>query len=302
MLAFPLKGVRTSVTAHNCRIDVLADWIEGTALLEGTRISRSDVRDALCEHEVYRSQDFASEFVGDLWSELRFRRQRSGITALSIDANGVEANRPWQESSAYAFCLVLALREWYSLIDNSYIEQGELFERLTECSLEARGWRLLRTGWSATKVNKLKTTVEKISSHIAEPMSGGIGRWTKPTAKDAGLDLVCDRPFSDGRGGRPLYFVQCASGANWRDKIRTPDVRLWEKLIDFSNGPVRGFAIPYVLSDEEFRRTANSVNGMVLDRLRIVGLPNGADDWVTPGLRAELNAWSSPRLEEFQQV
>ena len=302
MLPLPSKGVRRSVTAHNCRIDVLVDWIEGSALFEETRISRSDVSDALCEHEVYRSQDFASAFVADLWTELRRRIERSGLTALSMDANGVEATRPWKEFSAHTFCLVLALRDWYSRTDKTYIEQGELFEKLTERSLLARGWRLLRTGWSSTKANKLKATVETISVHLAEPTSGGIGRWTKPHAKDAGLDLICDRPFSDGRGGRPLYFVQCASGADWRGKLRTPNLRLWDKLIDFSNGPVHGFAIPYVLSDDDFRHTANSVNGMVLDRLRLVGLPNEVGDWITSELSAALNAWSSPRIDDLQQA
>ncbi len=301
MLPLPSKGVRTSINAHNCRRDVLADWIEGSALFEGTRVSRSDVRDALLEHEVYREQDFASAFVDDLWIELRRRIDRGGLTTLAIDTNGVEAAQAWQESSAHAFCLTLSLKDWYSLTEESYIEQGELFEKLTENSLTARGWRLLRTGWSSTHVNKLTATVEQISSHLAEPVSGGIGRWTRPDAKDAGLDLICDRPFPDGRGGRPLYFVQCASGANWREKLRTPDLRLWDKLIDFTNRPALGFAIPYALPDDEFRQTANSVNGLVLDRLRLVGVPADAGDWVTTALGAEINAWLAPRIDGFQQ-
>jgi len=301
MIPLPSKGVRTSINAHNCRLDVLADWIEGSALFEGTRVSQSDVRDSLLEHDVYREQDFASAFVADLWLEIRRRIDRGHLTTLVIDANGVEAVQPWQQSSAHAFCLTLSLRDWYSQIDESYIEQGELFEKLTEKSLLARGWRLLRTGWSSTRVNRLTATVEQISTHLVEPVSGGIGRWTRPDAKDAGLDLICDRPFPDGRGGRPLYFVQCASGANWRDKLRTPDLRLWDKLIDFSNRPAHGFAIPYALPDDEFRQTANSVNGMVLDRLRLIGLPADVGNWTTPALEAELKAWCSPRIDELQQ-
>ena len=281
---------------------MLADWIEGSALFGETRVSTSDIKDALCEHQVYSSQDFAAEFVGDLWAELRRRIERSGLTALAIDARGIEPAHSWQDSPAHAFCLILALRDWYSHINGAYTEQGELFEKLTERSLHARGWRLLRTGWSSTKVNQLTATVTAISSHLGEPqISGGIGRWTTPAAKDAGLDLVCDRPFSDDRGGRPLFFVQCASGANWNDKVHTPDLRLWEKLIDFSNGPVRGFALPYVLPDDEFRRTASRVNGMVLDRLRLVGFSDESADWLTPEFRANLIAWARPRIDDLQQ-
>ena len=301
MLPLPTKGVQTSSAKHNCRIDVLADWIEGSALFGEARISTSDVKDSLCEHEVYSSQDFAAECVGDLWAELRRRIARSGLTVLAIDARGIQPVRPWRDNPAHAFCLALALRDWYSRAENTYSHQGELFERLTESSLRARGWRLLRTGWSSRKVNRLSATVESISSHLGEPpIPGGIGRWTNSKAKDAGLDLVCDRPFADGRSGRPLFFVQCASGANWRDKIHTPNLRLWEKLIDFANGPVRGFALPYVLLDDCFRRLVNGVDGMVLDRLRLVG-PEVSDRWLTPKFRADLIAWVSPRIEEFEQ-
>ena len=302
MLPLPSKGVRPSATKHNSRVDVLADWIEGSALFNEARISMSDVKDDLCDHEVYSCQDFAAEFVDILWAELRRRITRGKLSALAIDARGIESARPWRDSPAHGFCLILALREWYSLTGGAYAEQGELFEKLTERSLHARGWRLLRTGWSSTRVNGLKARVERIASHLGEPqIEGGMGRWTTPAAKDAGLDLVCDRPFCDERGGRPLFFVQCASGADWSDKVYTPDLRLWGKLIDFSNGPVRGFALPYVLGDDEFRRTASRVNGMVLDRLRLVAVSEEAGDWLTPELRRELVAWVRGRVDDLQQ-
>ena len=302
MLPLPLNGVRRSVAKHNSRVDVLTDWIEGSVLFGKARVSTSDIKDSLCDHHVYSSQDFAAEFVGDLWAELHRRIKRGGLTALTIDARGIEPAHPWQNSPAHAFCLILALRDWYSRARGPYTEQGELFEKLAERSLHARGWRLLRTGWSSKRVNQLTATITDISSHLGEPqVSGGIGRWTTPAAKDAGLDLVCDRPFADDRGGRPLFFVQCASGANWNDKVHTPDLKLWEKLIDFSNSPVRGFALPYVLSDDEFRRTASRVNGMVLDRLRLVRFPDEPGDWLTPELRADLIAWAQSRIDSLQQ-
>ena len=301
MLPLPEKGVQRSTTRHNSRVDVLADWIEGSALFSQARVSMSDVKDELCDQEVYSCQDFAAEFVDILWAELRRRISRGRLVALAIDPRGVECTQPWRDSPAHGFCLVLAFREWYSLAGGGYAQQGELFEKLTERSLRARGWRLLRTGWSTTRVNRLRARVEMIASHLGEQeIEGGIGRWTRPAAKDAGLDLVCDQPFHEGRGGRPLFFVQCASGAGWSDKVSTPDLRLWEKLIDFANGPVRGFALPYVLGDDEFRRTANRVNGMVLDRLRLVAICEEEGDWLTPELRGELVAWMDERIEELE--
>lgn len=141
--------------------------------------------------------------------------------------------------------------------------------------------------------------VEDVAAHILETMNtGGLGRWTRATANEAGLDLVCARPFEDRRGGRPLFFLQCASGANWRDKLRTPDIRCWSKLIDFSNDPQRGFAVPFSLLKDEFRRSCCSVNGMLLDRHRLLSIPTDKPSgWIPEDLRENLLAWLRPRVE-----
>ena len=300
MIRTPTKGLRRSTKKHNSRIDVLADWIEGSALFKEVRVSKTDVLDILSEEEVYSDMDFANGFISDVWNELEHRAKYGRINALKIDARGIEQADSWENFPAYSFCLALSLREWCSCTDSSYIEQGELFERLTECSLTARGWRLLRTGWSSTNQSNLAELVQKISSHIGHPVGYGVEQQTSPKVKDAGLDLVCDQPFLDSRGGSPLYFFQCASGAHWEEKTMTPDLRFWEKLINFSNSPIRGFAIPYVLSPKHFRRISNSINGMLLDRLRLLGLPDGVNDWINPELESDLRAWLTPRLEDFR--
>ena len=83
MLALREKGVRRSTRRHNSRVDVLADWIEGSALFGEGRISISDVKDELCDHEVYSCQDFAAEFVDILWAELRRRISTGKLAALT---------------------------------------------------------------------------------------------------------------------------------------------------------------------------------------------------------------------------
>ena len=297
MLRTPSKGLRSSVDRHNCRVDILADWIEGSALFTQTRISKTDVVDVLIEESVYRDEDFAREFILDVWGNLEYRLNHGKIRALRIDEDGVTPEGSWDDFPAYSFCLALALRDWCSCKDNSYIEQGKLFERLTECSLVARGWRLLRTGWPATNAKNLRESVERISTHIGALAHGNIEERGLGRSKDVGLDLVCDRPFSDGRGGHPLYFFQCASGRNWRDKTGTPNLRTWDTLIAFTNRPVHGFAIPYVLSTQEFRQVAVIVNGFFLDRLRIIGPLAEDDSQEFHRLKSGLREWLLPRLE-----
>ena len=122
--------------------------------------------------------------------------------------------------------------------------------------------------------------------------------WFPSQGKDAGLDLVCDQPFLDGRGGHPLYFFQCASGRSWEDKIETPDLRLWAKFFDFSSDPVRGFAIPYVLSSKKkFRSVNNRVDGLLLDRLRLIAPLATDGDQVPSDLESSLIDWLTPRIE-----
>ena len=300
MIHFPSTGIRPSVNHHNCRIDVLADWIEGSVLFTGTRVSKTDVLDIFFEHQIYRDEEFAREFIFNIWAELRYRIKYGRIQALSIDTAGIESKQGWIEFPAYCFCLFLSLKDWCSSTDApSYIEQGEMFEKITECSLIARGWRSLRTGWSSTNVNSLGTLVEQISSHIDAPVRPDFKEKISPGDKDGGLDLICDLPFSDSRGGYPLYFFQCASGRSWREKTNDINIRLWENLIDFSNQPGSGFAIPYVLSKKEFLRIAGRVNGILLDRLRIIEPLSENTKEFTTELKSELINWLNPRISSL---
>jgi len=301
MLGLPEVGVRDSAKSHNCRVDVLCDWTEARALFASVRVSRSDVIDVLCENHVYREQDFAAEFADQLWWELR-RRQRAGIKLFDVGKTGIECLTPWQSNPGYSFCLLASLREWYpkwaKRLNGSYQEQGELFERLSEQSLASRGWQPMRTGWSKTATQRLNDIVDALCAHFEEPaIAGAVSRWTKPQAKDAGLDLACQYPFLDSRGGRPRILVQCASGANWKDKLHTPSLRVWKKIIDFSNDPQRGFCLPHALLDDEFRRTSGSVDGLVLDRTRLIGLQADSEsDWMKSELMSDLTAWLTPRV------
>lgn len=310
MLQLPESGFLASVSAHNVRIDVLADWIEATALFLQTSVSQVDVIDILCENNVYKSQDFARERVSDGWLEVRRR-----VDALGLGKSPFEVSRAavtpvctWQESSAYSFCLLVSLQEWYrkwaKQFGSDYSEQGDLFERLAEESLAAQGWSALRTGWSSSHVSRLPSLVQDVASLLGESLvPGGVGRWTKKTAKEAGLDVVCLRPFADGRGGRPLVFLQVASGGGWRVKLGTPDIRMWTKLIDFTNDPQSGFIVPFSLLEDDFRLACLRGNGLVLDRTRLLHVKAEAScDWVSSPLARSMNQWMIGRVRALPRA
>lgn len=123
--------------------------------------------------------------------------------------------------------------------------------------------------------------------------------WASPQQKDGGLDVVCYLPFRDCWSGRPLYFVQCASGANWKEKRHTPVLSLWEKLLDLATKPVRGIAIPFALLEDDFRKSVNfDLLSLMLDRHRLCGpsQTSGKKVWPSQGLKKDLNVWIKARL------
>jgi len=312
MLTLPDSGFQPSVNSHNVDLDALVDWVEGSVVFVDELLAQVDVVDSLCENGIYRdresmtAQDFAVERVADAWVELE-RRSRSLLRGAPFRISGrrIFRTRAWETNPTYSFCLLLSLqvrfRRWARQFGSDFTEQGKLFERLTAECLETTGWTVYRTGWAPGNAAKIGQVVSAVSDHIRESARPGeIHKWMSEHANEEALDVVCSRPFVDGWGGRPLYFFQCASGANWDTKLTTPDVDVWGKIISFSNVPKRGFSMPFALLEDDFRRSAGRVNGILLDRFRLQSPSiEGDTDWVSDELSADILAWMKPRVEKL---
>jgi hypothetical protein len=245
----------------------------------------------------------AAEMVGNAWTELKRRAQciEPGV-AFAIEGRRISRQfDSWEETPAQSFCLLLSLAKWYRdwarAFGSDYTEQGSLFEDLTKESLERLfgGWTIHQTGWARTRVNKLRAVVEDVASHLGETL-GNIERWTRPAANEAGLDILCYRPFPDKRSGIPVYLMQCASGGDWEGKLDTPRLRTWKKIIEFTTSPAKAFATPFAFLEDDFRINSNNVNGMLLDRCRLLSVALREDEWVSPTLRQRIIAWANPRV------
>jgi hypothetical protein len=308
MLAMPDTGMGYSVKKHNVKLDVICDWLEGSTLFaDEEALSQSEVVDVLLEEEVYREQDFAWEMTQNAWGEL-IRRQY-GIAegaSFSISSNRITRRRSWQDACAHSFCVLLALAKWYTgwakQFGSDYIEQGELFEKLTKESLELQfsGWKIYQTGWSRTSPKKLADVVDEVTNQLGES-KGDLKTWAKPFAHEAGLDLLCYRPFPDGRVGVPVYLMQCASGGDWEDKLHTPDLKVWKKIVLFAARPMKAFATPFAFLDDDFRRNCNVVDGMLLDRYRLLAACSSDNDWVSEQLRERIITWANPRITALRR-
>lgn len=305
MLSLPTKGVAPSVDKHNVRLDIFCDWIEASVLFDQEEVSKTDIIDTLCEEYVYREQDFAAERVSNAWTELRRRHLSIHETRpFRISSSRITPTATWQNAIAHSFCLLLTLaewhREWAKPFGNDYTDQGELFELLTMKSMETQfpHWVAYNTGWSRSHSTTLKEIVQEITDRLGDS-EGDVHKWAVKSAKDAGLDLLLYRPFPDERVGVPVYLVQCSSGADWKTKLHKPDMKIWTKVIDFAATPRKAFSTPYAFEDQEFLRNCNLVDGMLLDRYRLLAASKINQQWLSESLRERIVTWAAPRIEKL---
>ena len=305
MLTLPTSGIARSVDVHNVHLEVLCDWIEGSVLFDDQQVSGSEVVDVLCEGAIYVDQEFAWQRVADAWGVLERRLAFSGLgSPFRITSAKLERVKAWQAFPAYSFCLLLTFAQLYPKWANSfgcdYTGQGHLFERLTCESLNLifPDWKIHPTGWTRTHPRKLGQVVQEVAARLGEQV-GNVKRWSADSANEAGLDVLCHRPFQDDRAGVPVYLLQCASGRNWDQKLKTPDLAIWTKIVQFTTKPQRAFAMPFALADDDFRYKCVLVEGMLLDRYRLLSAGRSNPDWLSKGLKRDLITWAKPRIKRL---
>jgi hypothetical protein len=294
-----------SADQHNIDFLALCDWLEGGVLFDEENLPAADVVDILIESEIYSRQELAWEIVTSAWAELSRRQKWVGQNApIKVSKNRLERLCGWQDVPAYGFCLALSFAGWYPgwarEFGSDYNEQGELFERLVKEAMEHLfpQWVVHQTGWTRTHPSKLAEIVKDVANQLGEAQ-GDIDYWANSDAHDEGLDLLCYRPFDDGRVGVPTFLMQCASGNNWERKLHTPDIELWSRIVLFAAQPKRAFAMPHALSDKEFRNKCVHVQGLLLDRYRLLSTSRIEANWVSDDLETAIRSWLKPRIEKL---
>ncbi len=302
MLSLPSKGFARSINRHNVDLNICCDWVEASALFDAAQVSKSDIVDVLRENEIYETQDFAFEFTEDIFNSLldRFRVAGSNYP-FKVEQSRLFRISTWEDYAPYAFCLTAALRplypDWARSFGHDHQVQGQLFESLTAEAMKAQyaGWVVLETGWSRLSHNLIATVATRVAEALGETI-GDVSAWTTEETKEAGLDILCFRPYLDSRPGYPSFLVQCASGDDWKRKLKTPDLRIWTKVVSFPNDPKKALSMPFVLSAKDFRRNCNLLNGLLLDRLRLLSHQSSALNWLEPTTDASLKTWIRGRI------
>jgi len=305
MIILPSTGIPKSVTKHNCRLNVLCDWIETSVMLHDEELSMANVIDTLLEEERYEDSNFASEIVEDAWCEVTRRASLcDGSCGLEIDGNWIRRIGKWETKAEHIFCLLLSLAPqydwWYKQFGSDYAVQGELFELLTESSLRtfAPDWHVYLTGWSRTNTAGYHDLLKSIAGIIHGDITDLESR-TTGYENDMGLDMLYYRPFPDKRAGFPYFMIQCASGKNWGNKVNEPDLAVWSDTVRPPTPPMRGFAVPFCYSDKLFRNTCVRVTGLLLDRCRLLGAGGINQNWLPQPVADGIVDWAGPRVQEL---
>jgi hypothetical protein len=304
MLEFPVRITNTDVPGDLVSLPLLCDWIEASVLFaDSNELGAAEVVDVLVDEEVCEHQAEAWAIKADAWTELR-RRQR-GLTGrgypFAVPLPRLRRSAEWFEVPAYSFCLVLSLstlyKDWANSFGKDYTLQGDLFEQLTEQSLKASllTWEIHRTGWSGTNAKYLGDIVRNVAERVNESV-GNVTKWTRPTAKEAGLDILCYRPYHDGRGSLPVFLMQCSSGRDFEEKLQTPDLKVWGRIVEFTSNPRRAFASPRSFSEQDFTMHANTVDGLFLDRYRLMAASSHNPRWMSEDLKKQIVRWLKPRV------
>jgi hypothetical protein len=118
-----------------------------------------------------------------------------------------------------------------------------------------------------------KAAVDDLCKRVGE----GGGSKHQPTLsdqKDAALDLVTWRAFPDKRRALVMAWGQCATGADWKDKLSELDPRAWSTSWLLESPlvpPLRTFFVPHRIGDRHWNVVAAKA-GVLFDRCRIASM------------------------------
>lgn len=254
-------------------VEALADWMELTALHTASReCSSGDL-----ERELDRLNCSSKEsLLGMVLTEVD-KRERSSNSAYPFErrSSSIQLKHAAADYPAYIFCLALSFKRWKArkgVSDSPWL----LFEELAYRSAKSYlGQALLfgtssRTGRSAGKT--FRGRVQDLINQLGE---GQCFSGSTFSSKDSKLDIVAWKAFPDKRASQIVIFGQCASGANWTDKLTELDPEVfWDTWMSGGKGkvssPLRAVFIPHRVFDEgqwDFR--ARSAR-LLFDRCRVV--------------------------------
>jgi len=255
----------------------VADWIELQVLyspsksfsLESVR-SRIDAEGSLAETSPDDEEDSSEQLIAIAQEEMERRRTIVGAAYPFEISDGVAKATVTAKYVPYVFSLLVADREYYSPDDN---DSKIFFEHLVTLAVKKYfDCESLRFGAPRdTMPPGIVDAINKLSEKTGIKIVRGYD--VNCTDRDLGLDVAAWKTHTDLRPNMLLLYLQCATGIHWTTKKSDCNLAEWRGLLYWQVDPIRGLAVPYVLSEDEWAR--ETVGLLFLDRLRIAACLQG---------------------------
>jgi hypothetical protein len=259
------------------RTELIADWIELSAYVEGVEVYRASVEDRLKDAYFVADDDDAARAAASAWRVLRRRaRALSAQYPFSVESDHIIIKDDCD--SRYLFLLVLSSPEYLSGFS---LSRGggfrNFFELITIDALKELlpNWNVYWMGATSTEMKAAGGVVSYLGRLLKTKV---LNRKHFASAQDGGIDFLAVQDSQDARPAGPAFWGQCATGLNWTEKLEEPSFDLWRNAVNVRTTPVRAFAVPFALDAENWDYAAVRSAGWVLDRERIVrALSNPSD-------------------------
>lgn len=272
----------------------VADWLELELSLGETSFSKSKLNSVVRDAS---GTEPTEAFSSDVWRHLRSRISLYSSDFFEVHGD-VVTRRPEVVDGRveYQTCLFFSL---YGA-DAQQGSNPKLFERMSaEAICNHIGGRVFVFGWPV--LPSVETAIKERVLQVAKLLQERFAEAPGVHYKDRGVDVVTWKPFSEPdddntRSGQLVMLSQCAAGHDWRKKTRELPMASWTQYIHWATDPIRGFAVPCVITDDVWHDVAREVEGIVFDRVRLLNhLRQGVQD---ANLKAELMAWITDQTEE----
>lgn len=269
----------------------LADWLEINTLIDPDGSSSAqDLKYPLSslsdEEESSVVSGDVEDKVAEVFSEIEKRTNAAKKNyPFKVDDDKLVKKSNHTDCLPYIFCLLIS---YFGVEKDEYVSEwkthniAKKFEHLSanaiknllyndRCGLEVRVFgfpRKYNTPQDTRFVVSLKKLCDECGEMKPNPSTSA------QRMQDAGLDIIAWKKFPDNLAGNIFFWGQCASGNNWRDKLR--GVESFGYFVANPTQYIRGTFIPHTVEitseDPDCWNVITYDAGMIIDRCRIAYL------------------------------
>lgn len=265
----------------------LADWLELGALVSSdTSSSAGDLERALrasglLDSDEGRADEAIEQKTLEVFAELDSRLVAAGPGyPFTIDRSILNLSEDWGAYLPYVFCLCLSYFGWrhppgYTIFPTRIFEHLSTIAAKNYVAGNAVRFATPRIGLPS----RFNLAINVLCRDLIKE-GGGYKDSTPKRSGDRTLDVVAWREFRDDSPGKLLLFGQCASGANWVEKLSEHQpgafCAQWMLTIPLVE-PLKAFFIPHRVEEDDWEWYSRRA-GIIFDRCRLsswIAVPDG---------------------------